>query len=601
MSIERNGGDPLGLDNDNVSVSCPLNGADEDECFVHSAGYDLSPESVSADIIVETKTPTGQSFRGAFFNHEIFTKIIMFKEREKKNKGFIALVSVLILSAVLALIMFSNSTSSFFASFDALGSEFKRVSLGLSESCVNKALLNIAQDYEYEPEDDGDTVVIEEDKYECIIESIEYTALLDEDDEPIDLDIKKLATIKTKAQYPLQNGSWTTSQVTATIYNPIVAITSQPPTCSFEAVGATENTLTITEGEEVTFAWAISENGGVSSFVIERQLSGGELEEVYLDEEDPFLDTFVDSPLVSATYTATITGPGGSTQCQSPQQILVESVPSCADTLMMLDRTGSMSNDSCPGCLIDERDAAFGLLDLYKDILPEPPQMAVGHFGISQFNHYGQVLNYGQLTIDYGTNDGEADGDLYHAVEVATTLPLPWGTFTNLDSAIDVGNSELNSERHIPGREKVLILISDGHPNRPCPECTPFEDPEDNTYAKEQATQAANDAKATGTIIFTIHFGYEGPGNADQDFLASLATDSPENDVNPSIENNDEDHFFIAPTSADMPAVFDAVGKLACPAAEAPESGGEPLAPPPPPPPPLPIDINSWTEVIDLD
>ncbi len=65
--------------------------------------------------------------------------------RKTKESGFIALMSTLILTAVLVGVMFTANTSSFYSRYDALGAEFKRVSLGLSESCSNAALLKIAQ------------------------------------------------------------------------------------------------------------------------------------------------------------------------------------------------------------------------------------------------------------------------------------------------------------------------------------------------------------------------------------------------------------------------------------------------------------------------
>src|SRR5665647_220935 len=72
------------------------------------------------------------------------------------NEGFIALMSTVILAAVLMVIVITASFSGFFARFDALASENKRISLGLSESCTNIALLKIAQNYNYVLEDDPD-------------------------------------------------------------------------------------------------------------------------------------------------------------------------------------------------------------------------------------------------------------------------------------------------------------------------------------------------------------------------------------------------------------------------------------------------------------
>ncbi len=75
-------------------------------------------------------------------------------------RGFVVLMSVIIISAILLLYVFGLGASGFFARFDALDSEHKRISLSLAESCVNAALLKIAQDSAYAPAAGGDTVLV---------------------------------------------------------------------------------------------------------------------------------------------------------------------------------------------------------------------------------------------------------------------------------------------------------------------------------------------------------------------------------------------------------------------------------------------------------
>lgn len=67
----------------------------------------------------------------------------------KSGNGFIALMSVVIISAILLTLVFTLGVSSFFNRFDALDAENKRVSLGLAEACVNVAMINLAQDSTY--------------------------------------------------------------------------------------------------------------------------------------------------------------------------------------------------------------------------------------------------------------------------------------------------------------------------------------------------------------------------------------------------------------------------------------------------------------------
>ena len=76
-------------------------------------------------------------------------------------RGFVALMSVTIISAVLLVFVFGLGAVSFFARFDALDSEHKRISLSLAESCVSAALLKIAQDPAYTPAPAGDQITIQ--------------------------------------------------------------------------------------------------------------------------------------------------------------------------------------------------------------------------------------------------------------------------------------------------------------------------------------------------------------------------------------------------------------------------------------------------------
>lgn len=132
------------------------------------------------------------------------------------QNGFIALTSTLILSAVLVMLMITTSTSSFFTRFDALYGEFKRVSLGLSESCLNIALLKIAQNYNYLPPVGGEIINVGIDT--CTIKSI--TCL----DNPCEDTMgRKKLEIETGAKYPSSNGSWSTNKIKISAQNPAIS------------------------------------------------------------------------------------------------------------------------------------------------------------------------------------------------------------------------------------------------------------------------------------------------------------------------------------------------------------------------------------------
>ena len=224
---------------------------------------------------------------------------------------------------------------------------------------------------------------------------------------------------------------------------------------------------------------------------------------------------------------------------------------------------------------------------------------ADGNFILRVTNNFSNgitaSLNYSTVKVYYSI----PSTGLYQTVNtIVSTINSSGGT--DLSAAVTVGNDELNGVRHQVGFRKVLILVSDGKPNRPL-----------GPVDKEGlALDAADLAKQGGSELFTVHFGT----NSGRDLVAQLANgttpNSPHepgsyNDAGTSndqadidAENTDDDNFFIAPTSSDMPAIFDLVGKKACPAAIPPPPPSPPLPPPPPPSPASPITVGSWDEII---
>lgn len=487
----------------------------------------------------------------------------------RSERGFIALTSVLIVSAILMALMFTTGASSFYARFDALNSEYKRASVGLSESCANAALLKVAQDYEYLPAPGGDTVNVDTDT--CKIVAVSYSdRVLDANG----VEIRKTMSATTSAQYPAQNGSWSTHHITATIRNPsYVPVT--PPTCSFVA-----NTNTIHSGQSVTLTWAMA--GNATAFHIERNIGGTIVD---LNPGDPVIaGPLTDTPADSATYTATITGPGGTTQCASPQAVTVlPALGECADTLMML--AASMSTPD----RTDEGIAAKALLDIYKLATPLP-YAGVGSYGgldgsAAAVPDGTAAFSFksGWLTTSYGS--GAPASGLYATVnEIVDTINASGGT--NISAAITAADAEFTRINH-PTKAKVLILVS----------------PSGNHQSDVQAafTAAAN-AKAAGIQIFTINFGV---GSANDDW-ATIATASTNDVLNghdeaaAQIENTDGDYFFISPTAEAMDDIFITIAQLVCPGTIPPPP---PAVPPPPPPPPVvgePVSIGSWDEIITV-
>ena len=90
--------------------------------------------------------------------------------RKAQHSGFVALMSVIIISVIILSLVLSVSASSFYARFDAQGSEFKGISLALAESCMQMALLKISQDRSYRPGVDGEVVTVNDTS--CTIDSV---------------------------------------------------------------------------------------------------------------------------------------------------------------------------------------------------------------------------------------------------------------------------------------------------------------------------------------------------------------------------------------------------------------------------------------------
>lgn len=128
--------------------------------------------------------------------------------------------------------------------------------------------------------------------------------------------------------------------------------------------------------------------------------------------------------------------------------------PDCADTVMILDRTGSMSSAD----LANERVAAISLTDLYAGVSPpaDPPHLGVGSIG-GLNGSAASIPTLGQLSTVYA--------NIRSAITSITGSNSSVGT--NLAAGITTASDELNGPRHVAGNEKVLVLVSDGEPNRP--------------------------------------------------------------------------------------------------------------------------------------
>jgi hypothetical protein len=76
----------------------------------------------------------------------------------KQNEGFVALMSVIVISAFLLVMIFTLGVGTFFTRINILDTESKRVSLALAESCASRAMLSLSQNPAYVPVPGGECV-----------------------------------------------------------------------------------------------------------------------------------------------------------------------------------------------------------------------------------------------------------------------------------------------------------------------------------------------------------------------------------------------------------------------------------------------------------
>lgn len=125
----------------------------------------------------------------------------------KNSRGYIALISAIIISFILISLTLTVSASGYFSRANVSSIEYKRISFGLAESCANTALLNVAQNFYYVPPLGGEIVPVGDET--CTIKTASSTAL--------DTTGRKTVYITTQAQY---RGAWSNVKVTTLVINP---------------------------------------------------------------------------------------------------------------------------------------------------------------------------------------------------------------------------------------------------------------------------------------------------------------------------------------------------------------------------------------------
>ena len=93
--------------------------------------------------------------------------------RSSYQGGYIALISAVIISSLLLIITFTVNFSNFFARFNILDSEYKKVSTGLAEGCADTAILELSKDNAWQPNGGTGDLLVSIDDKSCKICEVE--------------------------------------------------------------------------------------------------------------------------------------------------------------------------------------------------------------------------------------------------------------------------------------------------------------------------------------------------------------------------------------------------------------------------------------------
>ena len=401
-------------------------------------------------------------------------------------RGYIALISAIIISVVLLGLATAIGQSTFFSRFNALNREYKRISLGLAESCVHAALSKISNNYDYTIQGDPDYDAHYDDTTAGVV--VDLGQVYGRDTEcvitgptthPNEVDGKKTFAIAAKASYA---GAFSTLAVSATAQDPETAPVVPPPSCAI-----VPTSISVPSGQSFSFSW---NSTGADTFSMNRGVGS-------LSIPDGTRTITPTSAPGTYEYEATVTNAGGTNTCAIEVTVTPPPpAPACADTMMMLDRSYSMFGypDYPSGYtqwVPNEKNAAKVLVDLY-DSVSSNPRVGFGRIADTGTGRGADLVT--MLTNSYAALKSAIDNGMPE---------LPIG-YTNLGAAINVAHTELESVRHDPDKQKVLIFVSDGVPNQPesgIPGDTGWRSPlataSPNEWSNPTSAFSSNDIRAT--------------------------------------------------------------------------------------------------------
>lgn len=137
-----------------------------------------------------------------------------------RPRGFIALISAIIISTVLLSVAATLDQGVFFTRFDGLNGEYRTIARHLADSCVQAALLKLRDDYDYritfDPAYDatrGGVVVPLGTLYNRNVVCL----LLSPTTTPAEFAHQRTFTVQSRAEF---NGAYSAQEATVTVFNP---------------------------------------------------------------------------------------------------------------------------------------------------------------------------------------------------------------------------------------------------------------------------------------------------------------------------------------------------------------------------------------------
>ena len=226
-------------------------------------------------------------------------------------------------------------------------------------------------------------------------------------------------------------------------------------------------------------------------------------------------NTFVDNLVKRTTQDFVFTWP-------KPFNLGVETCVSPLDIAVALDRSGSMKSES--------------------KVPPEPfntvKSTAQSFIKNLSASDKISVVSFG----DYARIESPLDLDKNKSVSSIDNFFISSTTAenTNIYSALDFAEKELNSENARPEAKKILILLTDGVPNLPLSSTT-------KDFAITGAKDLSDQLKSEGISIFTIGLGKD----INESFLKSISST--------------ESSYFLAPNKETLSGIYKKIAQSICP------------------------------------